>query len=94
MWETEKGQSKGDVNVGKKVAPLSGGEKRFPPVAEGYQVAGGERQKQASFLSVAAAVDMYMLQISMICVLFIKTFNLTDDFYIFAQLGVSRWCSG
>lgn len=58
MWETEKGQSKGDVNVGKKVAPLSGGEKGFPPVAEGYQVAGGERQKQASFLSVATAVDM------------------------------------
>lgn len=36
-WET-KGQSKGDVNVGKEIVP-SRGEKSIPPVAEGYQVA-------------------------------------------------------
>ena len=37
-WET-KGQSKGDVNVGKKVVP-SPGDKSIPPVAEGYQITG------------------------------------------------------
>lgn len=40
-WEM-KGQSKGDVNVRKKVVP-SWGEKSIPPVGEGYQVAGLER---------------------------------------------------
>lgn len=37
-WET-KGQSKGDVNVGKKVVRFQR-DKSIPPVAEGYRIAG------------------------------------------------------
>lgn len=37
-WETM-GQSKGDVNVGKKVVP-SPGDKSIPPAAGGYQISG------------------------------------------------------